>query len=421
MKLIPTRYLPVLENRDFIKLWIAHILSQVSAYTLLFIVISRTFDLTTSTIATGMVWISSTLPIIFLSPFSGALVDIWSKRKTLIITYLIHFFITSLFVATFLFNKNQLVYPLIFFFSLVAAINDPAELAQVPQIVNQRADLMSANGILFFTDQASFILSSVIAGILLKFIPLTIVTFLMAVMPLGASLAISFLPKKKRQKREIKSINREIEDLFIRVKSGYKFISKNKLVLYGFSLIVFFRVFLTISILLLPSLAKNVLKMSVYDAGYAIVLPIAIGLILGTLILNRSQKTRKKGWIGLGLASLGINLILFLVLKPRIFLIRKVIETVLSMIIGASASIIYAPAQTFIHESTPAHLRGHTFSSLTFFSTVISIPSILIVTSLAEILGIKTFLSIIGTLIFLLGFLIIKKGSEIILATNNRS
>jgi len=421
MKLIPVRYLPVLKNRDFIKLWISHILSQISTYTLLFIVISRTFDLTTSTIATGMVWISFTLPIIFLSPFSGALVDVWNKRRTLIITYLIHFLIISFFAVSFLFNRNQLVHPLIFFFSLIAVINDPAEMAQVPQIVKEKRELMSANGILFFTDQSAFILSSVIASLLLKFIPLTVVTFLMAIMPLGASLSISFLPKKEKQGRKLNSISKEIEDLLSRIKSGYKFITKNRLILYGFSLIVLFRVFLTILVLLLPGLAKNILGISVYDAGYAIVLPITIGLVLGTIILNRSQKTRKKEWIGLGLTSLGINLIIFLLLKPNIFLVRRLFETIISLMIGASASIIYAPAQTFIHEFTPAHLRGHTFSSLTFFSTIISIPSILIVTGLTEIIGIKVFLSIIGILISLSGFLIIKRGNEIILATNNRS
>jgi len=421
MRIFPSHYLPVLKNKDFVKLWISHILSQISSYALLFIIISRTFDLTTSTIATGMVWISFTLPIVFLSPFSGSLVDIWSKRKTLITTYLIHFFITSLFAISFLFKKDQLVHPLIFLFSLTAVINDPAEMAELPQIVKKKQELMSANGILFFTDQAALILSSVVGGVLLKFIPLTAVISLMALMPLGASFAVSFLPKKEKEGRRLKSINKEIEDLLVRVKSGYQFISQNRLILYGISLIILFRVFVTLSILLLPSLAKNILAMSVYDAGYAIVLPVVLGLILGTAILNRSRKIRKKEWIGLGLVSLGINFILFLILKPRIPLIRRLVEVFFSVAIGVSASIIYAPAQTFIHEFTPAHLRGHTFSSLIFWTTIISIPATLVVTSLADVLGIKTFLVIIGVLISLFGLLIIKKGNEIILATNNRS
>ena len=421
MKLIPVNYLPVLKSKNFVRLWISHILSQVSTYTLLFIIISRTFDLTTSTIATGMVWISFTLPTVLLSPFSGSLVDIWNKRKTLTITYLIHAFIILLFAVAFFFNKYQLVHPLIFFYALIAIINDPAELAEIPQIIKKKKNLMSANSIIFFTDQASFILSSAIAGILLRFIPLTGVILIMAIMPLGASFSTYFLPKGDKKERKMRSLSIEIEDFLVRVKLGYKFIRSQKLILYGFSLIIFFRVFLTISILLLPSLSKNVLGISVYDAGYTVILPIAFGLALGTLILNKTQKKRKKEWIGSGMTLLGINFILFLTIVPGNMIIRRIVGIILSVILGACASVVYAPAQTFIHEFTPANLRGRTFSSLIFFTTIVSIPSILMVTTLAEIFGTKYFLISIGLAISLLGILIIKKGNEIILATNNRT
>ncbi len=408
------------KNRDFLKLWSAHILSQLSSYGLLFLVISKTFELTASSVVTGVVYISFSLPMIFISPFAGALVDAWPKRKTLIFTYLSHFTVIAITALCYLSNQFDLVYLLLFLFSTITTINDPAELTQLPKVVSDKKDLLLANNILFFTDQASLIVASAVAGLMTKLTSLPLTLGFIGLMPLTASFIISSLPGKNGKGQPLSLIN-EIDNLVKRIKSGYKFLSENTLVLYSFGLVVIFRVITSLSILLLPNIASNIFNISVYDAGYFIILPVAFGLLLGTIYLNkRDEDSRKNKWIGTGFSLMGMMVLAVVLGRQGNFIIQAFLDLTYLILIGVSASVIFAPSLTFLHEYTPNQVRGHTFSNLMFFVNLAIIPSSLFSTSLAELLGIKTLMIIVGLLILSLGVIIINKGNEIILATNHR-
>jgi len=412
-----------LRNKNFVKLWVAHLLSQLSCYALLFLVIGRTFETTTSNIATGMVWVSFALPKIFLSPFVGSLVDLWDKQKTIIFTNILHWVAIYGFALTFSLNQEYLVYPLFFVYAIIAVINDPAEMAALPQIVKSKEKLPVANNVLLFTDQAALIISSVLAGILIKFISLPEAISWVAGMPLAAAFFILLLPdKQKIVKKEKISILREIEKLLSNIKEGYQFVGKQRIVIYGFLLVIFFRVLIAVSTLLLPDFAKTILKISIYDAGIMAILPLASGLAFGTYFLHKNQKRQRKWrWIGSGTLTLGILLLMIIFIDPQTVVLNRILKLIFAGLIGICLAIIYAPISSFIQEITPERLRGQTFSLLIFFTAIASIPSVFLATTLAEILGIKAFLTIISLGILFLGGVIITKGNEIITATNHRS
>jgi MFS family permease len=410
------------KNRDFRKLWTAHILSQLSGYGLLFLVISKTFELTGSSVITGIVYISFSLPMIFVSPFAGSLVDAWAKRKTLIVTYLSHFAIISFAALSFLSGKFDLIYFLLFLFSTVTAVNDPAELAQLPNVVKNKKDLMLANNIFFFTDQASLITASAITGLLVNFISFPITLGLVGLMPLTASLVISKLPSANGEGKPL-SLIKELESLVKRIKAGYKFLSSNTLVLYSFGLVVIFRVLTSLAVLLLPNIANNIFNISAFDAGYFIILPVAVGLFVGTTILNKREEAdgRKNKWIGTGFSLMGMMVLAVVFGRQDSYFIQLFLDLAYLVLIGVSASVIFAPSVTFLHEYTPNQVRGHTFANLMFFVNLAIIPSSLLATSLAELLGIQVLMAGVGLLILILGVIIINKGNEIILATNHRN
>lgn len=409
------------DNRQFFKLWTSHVLSQLSGYGLLFLVISKTFQLTSSSVITGIVYIAFSLPMIFISPFAGSLVDAWPKRKTLIYTYLGHAFITFIIAFSYFTNEYNLIYLLLFLFSTVTTINDPAELAQLPNLVPDKNDLLIANNIIFFSDQTALIIASALAGLMVRIIDLPLTLVFVGIMPLIASFIISTLPTENGQKASL-SIITEIGTLISNLKSGYKFLTENTLVVYSFALVVIFRVMTSVSVLLLPNIAQNIFNISVFDAGYFIVVPVALGLIIGTISLNRLKKdTRKNQWIGGGFSLMGIMMITIVFGRQANQLVQLFLDLFYLVLIGASASVIFAPSLTFLHEYTPDQVRGHTFSNLMFFVHLAIIPASLFATSLAEVLGIKFLLVMMALIVFTLGFIIIKKGNEIILATNNRS
>ncbi len=409
------------KNRDFLKLWISHVLSQLSSYGLLFLVISKTFELTSSSVVTGTVFISSSLPMIFVSPFAGSFVDAWPKKKTLVFTYFNHFIIILCAGLAYLTNKNDLIYFLIFMYSIITTINDPAELAQLPNVVKEKKDLLAANNIFFFTDQVSLIFASALSGVLVSFLSLPLTFGLISLMPLTAGLVISTLPSKNGKRKPL-AIGEEVERLISRIKAGYKFLTTNTLILYSFALLVIFRVLTSLSILLLPNIATNIFNISAYDAGYLIIPPVAVGLLIGTIVLSKqNDKDRKNKWIGTGFSLMGMMMAAIVFGRQGNFIIQLLLDLTYLVFLGISASVIFAPALTFLHEYTPNTVRGHTFSNLMFVVHLAIVPSSLLATSLAELLGIKLLMVLLGVTSFGLGIIIINKGNEIILSTNNRS
>jgi MFS family permease len=413
----------LLKNKNFLRFWLSHLLSQISTYTVIFLLIGRTFELTTSSIATGLIWIAYALPNLVFSPFSGSLVDRMNNKRTLIFTYLGHSLIIFLLGLNSRFTQTNFVYPLLFLYSTVAVINDPAELAELPNIIKKKSNLLVANNLFFFTDQTSLILSSTLGALLLKFISLPTTLFIAAGMPLLASLNISTLVKPGKKKELSFDIVKEIEKLIEQLKKGYKFLEQSPLILYSFLLIIVLRNLTTLSLLLLPNLSKNVLNTTAYDAGYLVVLPLAIGLFLGTTLLtkNNQEESRKKDWIGKGFIFLSFAVLGLIFVRLNLSIIQRAIDVLFSTAIGVSFAIIYAPAQTFIQENTPNQVRGHTFSNLRFVINLVTIPATIIATSLAEFLGIKVFMTIISLAILGLGLFVIQRSNEIILSTNNRA
>ncbi len=415
----------ITKNKQFSRLWLSHLFSQLSTYTVIFLLVGRTFELTTSSIAAGLIWISYALPNLIFSPFIGSLVDRLNNRRALIFTYLGHSLLILLLGLDSKFNQTNFAYPLLFLYSTVAVINDPAELAEIPNTIKEKANLLVANNIFFFTDEACLILSSTVGAVLLKLISLPNTLILTAGMPLLASLNISTLViKSKKRKRGKFNWKKEVEKLINQLKTGFKFLEDSPLILYSFGLIIVLRTLTTLALLLLPILSKNILQTTVYDAGYLVVLPMAVGLFLGTTILTRKnnhQENRKKDWIGKGLILLSFAILSLIFLRLNYLMIQRILDVFFSVAIGACFAIIYAPAQTFIQENTPNQVRGHTFSNLRFFVNLVTIPAAILATSLVEVLGIRVFMTIVSLAVFTLGLIVTHRSNEIILSTNNRS
>jgi len=421
-KLIHSWKLPLhrSEKRSFGKLWASHALSQIANYILLFLLLGRIFEITKSTVAIGMLWIAYALPILFLGPFAGSLVDCWSKRKTLIYTNILQALVTAIYGLTFYLGKNYLIYAFIFFYSVINQFNNPAELAAVPALVRKKS-LVVANNILIFTDQGSFILGSSLSGILTRlFSPLKVV-FIAAIIIFLSGLSAAFLPSDIPVAK-ISNLKTALEEVFEKIKEGYQFLASKQLILYSFGLIVFFQVITTTSALLIPSFSSEILKLTPYDASYLIVFPLACGVIGGTLLLARNQsRVRKKEWIGSGLLFLGLIIISFALLVSKMNKGQVVVAPILAFTAGLAIAIAYAPCRAFIQETTPLKIRGRIFGTLGFLIAVVTIPPGIFTAMIADLITVRGFLIIAGLLVLSLGIFILKKGNDLILAANHRS
>ena len=408
------------KNKKFWRLWISHTLSQISNYLLLFVLLGRLFEITSSTVATSMLWIVYAIPLILLGPFSGSLIDCLSKKRVLVVTNLLQALIIAGYSLTFFWQKNYLVYSLLFIYSLINQFNNPAELAAVPGLVKKK-NLPIANNILLFSNQASFILGAALSGLLTKlFSPVAVILAAAAATLLGG-LNATLLPFDKPIAK-ISNWNFALEEIFLKIKQGYQFIARKKLILYSFGLIVFFQIVITVSALILPVFSSEILHLTPYDASYLVAFPVACGLIWGTLTLAHHQdKIRKKEWIGSGLSLLGIIIIIFAVIIAKMDCGQEILTPFLSLVAGLAAAIAYAPCRTFVQEVTPKQIRGRVFGALGFIVTIATIPPSILMATVTELINIRWLLTLLGLVIFLLGVFILRKGNDVILAANHRS
>jgi len=81
-------FLELIKNKNFVRLWISQIISQVTLNTLSFLILIRLFEQTGSTIATSFVWVAYALPAIIVGPIGAVCSDIFNKKKLLMLTNL---------------------------------------------------------------------------------------------------------------------------------------------------------------------------------------------------------------------------------------------------------------------------------------------------------------------------------------------
>ena len=409
-----------LKNKNMRWLWLSHVFSQLANYLLLFVLLGRVFELTGSTVALGMLWTVYALPILFLGPFSGSIVDCLSKRKILVITNLLQVVVIACYGLAFLTEKSFLVYALIFLYSIINQLNNPAEHASIPVFLPKK-DFLLVNNLFFFSDQGAFILGSILSGLLVRLSsPLTVV-LTTAFLTLFSALFAAFLPLDIPANKFPKW-NKAIEDFLTKIKEGYSFIAGQTLMIYSFGLVLLFQVVIVIFALILPSFSSQILGLSPYDASWLVVFPLLCGVAAGTFLISKNQdRVRKKEWIGIGFFGLGIIFLTFALVVSRLNYGRDLVSLPLSFLAGLSVSFAYAPGRAFIQETAPLGKRGRIFGTLSFFMALVTIPPGIFAALITELITVKGFLVIIGIVVLSIGYFILKKGGDVILAANHRS
>jgi len=407
----------LLRNKNFLRLWVSQTLSQITINAINFVLITQIYARTQSTFAVSMLWIFYSLPAILIGPFSGLIIDLLPRRKILLIANLLQ----SLTVFSYLFAQEKLyvTYLIAFVYSLLNQFYLPSEAASIPDLTPKKF-LPTANSLFFFTAQSSLALGFIASAILIKFFGPQSSILSGSILLLLAAASVYGLPIKKTvSPLKLKNFGSNLKDSFSEfiqaTLSGYKYLNKYKLISISIGVIIFFQIITTSLTTVVPVITKEILKISLYDAGLIFVLPLATGVISGTILFSRySKKERKNKWIGRGIGLLGLSIVLFAQIIPTLPSLRIPISIFLIFIIGFSASSAIVPAQTFIQEYATAQFRGRVFGTLTFLITLASLPPLLLVATTVEIIGIRLFLTLVGILLSSLSLLALVNAGKII-------
>ena len=398
-----TSFVEVLKNRHFLKVWMSQFFSQLTANMLNFVLIVRIYEATQSTVAVGLFLAIYAAPSVLLGLFSGAFIDLMSKRKILLFTNISQALIVLLYLG--IGDKIWPIYSIVLLYSICDEFFTPAEASTIPAIV-KKENLPAANSLFLFTLHGAFLIGYSIAGPVIKFFGIFTPFLLASLFNLLAASAVFFLPKDKPKKGL--TIETSFEDFVADIKEGYIFIKNEPKVLIPIILYVTSQVIIASAVVLLPSFANDVLLMDIKDAGLLLVLPAGIGALLGAFTVERTIKRLGKRLIitsGIFIAFLGI--ISLALIAPRIGII--LFASLLMAILGGSMVLVSVPAQTLLQENTPFDVRGRVFGALGAFVAISAALPLFVVAGLADLFGPVAILTLIALILLAGGLISLKK------------
>jgi MFS family permease len=398
--------LAVLKNRRFAALWLAQVSTQVGGNMVLFGLTVLVFSLTRSNSAVSLLILTFLVPAVVFSAIAGVYVDNLDRRLILVISNVLR---GVAFVAMFLVGGQLVfIYLLNAFVSTVTTFFAPAEAAMIPILVERR-QLLAANGLFTFTLQASFALGFAILGpLVVNLAGVQVLLLFVAVLYFGAASLCATLPSyapsvRLRAVAAIGEAEHAVVSTLGQLKGGLSYIRQNRSIFWSLSYLAITASLIGVLGVLGPDFALRALGLREQDF-VVVVLPLGAGLVIGILLLNVYGRflPRRRAIEG-GLIGLAISLVVLSVAGPVSRFLqaradRGIVDfgplvslLAIVVLIALAAGICYAfvavPAQTQLQEELPEDVRGRVFGVLNMLVSLASFLPIVIVGTVADVVG----------------------------------
>lgn len=344
------------------------------------------YMLTGSKIMMGTLFALNFVPGILFNFFTGALVDRWSKRKVIVITYscrgLLVIFTALLYWQGWLLPWH--LYVLTFTISTIECFSHPAEMAIVPSLLPKHR-LLSANSISTFATRTAELAGLAITGGMIAFLGISGAILLDGITFFAAAALIAFIRVNpvSEETGEYPSHTSTAKTSFIQeIKFGLKFLFSNRMIVTIVICAAYVNLCLAPYNVLTPVYVAEILKSG--PQGLSI---LGIGMIGGMIvsalwISRRGLRFKKSQLIILGYLMLGLSYSLLYL--PTFFQVHSLYFAVLiTFCMGISVTLISTPATTYFMETVPKELLGRVGAIYSMICTA-AIP---IGSALAGVLG----------------------------------
>lgn len=302
----------------------------------------------------------TTFPTIFITFFSGFLIDRFNKKRflklLLSLSILPPFFMGILIHWGYF---NFWIFSLLSFFSTVlASIDMPLRQVFISEIVPP-IYLTKALSLQALSFNLARILGPAIAGYLMYKFPLMLCFFLNALSFLPLLIFLKFIKPIIKKEKSLEKIH-----LITEVKNFFQFLKKDKKIILILIILANFTFFATSIIILLPMFVDKVLHSSAKDFAY-LSSGIGIGAILGALSVYLFKELRRKVYY-LYIAHL------FWILGMLCFILGKSFKLFYLgvLLVGFSFTNFFPVVNAYLQERTPLEFRGKVMSlfSIAFLS-----------------------------------------------------
>ena len=411
------------QNRNFALLWVSQVFGQSAQNAILFVQMVMVEDLSRSSGLVGLMVLVYNLPsLLFSMPF-GVVIDRYKKKAILLFCNISRIFVVAAFIPLRRFEWSgglmSVVYVLTFVLQAIGQLSDPAEVAMVPILV-PTGQLLAANSafrMLFNVSQVLGLLflaplSLKLAGIDGAFavISLTYLLTSALIWPIAAnepppdpSLVHNVLPR-----------------LWQELRAGWKFVISSTSIFVAICQHSLMQMLSMTIAVLAPGFAARVLGMPATDAIY-IFFSAGLGMFLVTMFTShvgyryRREMLVAVGLFLSGLALLGFTLVAWnnrvtgeTVVAGSLGLIAQVV--LMAFTLGAGGTLATVAAQTLVQERTPIEIRGRVITAEFLFANISGLLPMLLVSGLADFVGIPEVLAGLTTLFLVAALLSYRYG-----------
>ncbi len=371
-------FLTVFKNKNFLKLWLGLITSQLAYNIVNFIVVLHIYELTGSSTSISLVLISSAIPSVIFGSFSGVIADRADYKKVMIYTSFLRF----LAVIILIFSKNNLLALLevIFLISTISQFFSPAANSSIPLIIKEKK-LVAANSVMVTTSYATILIGYSMAGILMGVLTTKGALLFSALLYLLATYSIFCMKKydhKPVLKTTLSKVSHSIEHIWTQTRDSFIHLGKNCEVYSPIIKLTLGWAILGAFIVLAPGFAEKEIGLNAKQVGPYIVAPAGVGMILGAYYLNKKRDLDFRKYSNLGIAFTGLSLLLFSIYRTyQGNLFSLPLAIILMIMMGVSSSIVYISSQTLLHMKVEGHIRGRIFGITSMLTNIaMSIPAI---------------------------------------------
>ena len=352
----PIRPWSSLFYRDFAMLWTGGFFSASATQMRYMASFFQVYEISGSALQLGITGVFQAVPFVLFGLFGGVAADAFDRKKMLIITQILNIFPSLAIGLLTLTGGIQVwhIYALITVSSFVGIFGRPARTAYIPRLV-PRSRLMNAVTLNTVTDQSTFLIGPVMAGLLIEVLGMgNAYLFNAALFVPAVVTAVAIRTSGKIEgggrKVSLKSMFEALEFVWVQ-----RIVLSLLLLDLGATVVGFYRP-------LLPVLAKDVFRVSASGFGILAGAP-AIGSVLGSATLLLVGDVRRKGVLvvvaaflfGASLSLLGVSQWFWM----GLFAVG---------ILGYTDAISVTVRRTTIQLLAPDNIRGRAASMMTVFA-----------------------------------------------------
>jgi MFS family permease len=391
-------YRRLFRNKNFLALWIGQMISFIGDYFVMLAVPIAINRLTGSAMMVGLSFMAGALPALFLGPVAGVFIDRWDRRKVMIVSDLIRAALVLLMLLVQSKEQVWIFYLANFLVSCTGQFFLPARNAVLPLVVDNRDDLLAANGLMQVIMTVGFLAGPAFAGFAIASWGETVAFVVNSFGYLASALAVLLMVVPRTTSDEFPSTGK-FAVVLGELRDGLSYLIKNRSTLGVMVMLSVAQLGIGAFIVVWVPFLQRFFNQGAQGVGL-VDSSFGAGMALGGLALGWFARRVRMA----PLASVGM-LLMGLVTLPTGYLPTFFLVIVVNVLFGVAWVPVQSALTTIMQLAVPDLMRGRVSSSLNAAVNAGGLISMGLASFAGETIGLRNVFVVVGAMFMLSGLL----------------